>query len=79
MVWRKPIRNHHVDTIIPASESMYWTPFPQRKLDLVAKAFESLPRGWEGNCTSLNMENHIDVRRRSLHGEASMREVQLNH
>ncbi|OBI43824.1 hypothetical protein A5707_04420 [Mycobacterium kyorinense] len=74
------IRNHHVYAIsLPARKSMYWVPFPKWKLHCVAETFKSLPRVGEGDCTGLDMQNHIDVRRRSLNRKARMGNMQLNH
>jgi hypothetical protein len=79
MSWREMSGYHHVDTVIPPHESMYSVPFPKWKLDLVAEALESLSRFREGDCASLDMQDHIDVRRHSLYREASMGDMQLNH
>ncbi|KLO41377.1 hypothetical protein ABW17_14145 [Mycobacterium nebraskense] len=79
MIWREMIRNHHVDTIIPARESMYWVPSRKWKLNLVAESFKGIPRGRESDCTGLDMQNHIDVPCRSLYREAGMGNMQLNH
>ena len=73
------ICDHHIDTIVPARESMYGVPPGKWKLDLIADAFKSIPRGREGDHTSLDMQNHIDVRRHSLYCEARVGDVQLNH
>jgi hypothetical protein len=79
MIWCEVIRHHYVDTVIPADESMYRVCSPTWKLDLVAEALESTSRGREGDRTSLDVQDHIDVRRGLLYRKASMRDVQLNH